>query len=519
MCELRQILRPRIGWRLAVVLGVALLGPDWADSCRGGDEEFQIDTVDKATGKPVAARMHLKNQAGRPRLPKGVPSYDDHFTIPGSIVLKLPLGEYTFELERGLEYKTLSGHFTIARNAHDTRQIELERCADLPSEGWYSGDLDVHRPARDLRSLMEADDVHVVPLIAWDNVDNPWHGGQPPQPLLVPFGDNFFCHLLGGQQKRPGGTLSLLNLERPLKLGPAIAEYPPTPKYLEHVRKQPGVWVDLTRPYWWDLPLLVALGQIDSIQVAHGQICRAKTIANEEGGKPRDLQRLPGPMGNAKWSQEIYFHLLNCGLRIPPSAGSGSGIAPNPVGFNRMYAFVEGPFSYQKWWESVKAGRVVVTNSPLMRPTVHGEPPGHVFTEAKDTPVEYEIGLTISLREPLNYLEIIKNGRVEQEVRFAQYAKTGRLPKIKFNDSGWFLIRAVTDQSKTYRFAMTGPYYVEMGYRQRISRRSVQFFLDWLTERARQLEIDQPDQRREVLEYYRRARDFWQDRLAKANAE
>ena len=28
----------------------------------------------------------------------------------------------------------------------------------------------------------------------------------------------------------------------------------------------------------------------------------------------------------------IYYHLLNCGLRVPPSAGSASGVLPNPVG-------------------------------------------------------------------------------------------------------------------------------------------------------------------------------------------
>jgi len=116
-------------------------------------------------------------------------------------------------------------------------------------------------------------------------------------------------------------------------------------------------------------------------------------------------------------------------------------------------------------------------------------------------------------------LEIIKNGKVVEAVRFDQYAKSGKLPILHFDQSGWFLIRAVTDVGNTYRFAMTGPYYVEMGYKPRISKKAAQFFLDWVLQRAKQIKLDDPGQQSEVMEYYRQARDFWQGMLSKANAE
>jgi len=34
---------------------------------------------------------------------------------------------------------------------------------------------------------------------------------------------------------------------------------------------------------------------------------------------------------------------------------------------------------------------------------------------------------------------------------------------VKFNESGWFLVRVITDNPKTFRFASTAPYYVEIG--------------------------------------------------------
>ena len=93
----------------------------------------------------------------------------------------------------------------------------------------------------------------------------------------------------------------------------------------------------------------------------------------KRGASPATPSRLPPPRGNGYWTQEIYYHILNCGLRIPPSAGSASGVLPNPVGYNRVYVHLDGPFAYEKWWEGLRAGRSFVTNGPLLR--VHVERP------------------------------------------------------------------------------------------------------------------------------------------------
>jgi hypothetical protein len=81
------------------------------------------------------------------------------------------------------------------------------------------------------------------------------------------------------------------------------------------------------------------------------------------------------------------------------------------------------------------------------------------------------------------------------------------------------LVRAVTNNGKTYRYATSGPFYVEIGYTPRISKKAAQFFYDWTIERAKQLKFDDPAQRAEVIELHRAARDFWQGKLDTANAE
>jgi hypothetical protein len=496
-----------------------MMGLPLCAAVKAAEGQLELRVIDKQTRKPVACRMHLKTANGRPRVLKQLPAWDDHFVIPGRVLLRLPLGNYAFELERGPEYPVVSGRFTLNRDADDSKEIELPRHVDMSSKGWWSGDLDVRRPLRDIELVMAAEDLHVVPLVTWWNRPSLRTADKPPKEPLVRFGEDRLCRVLGGQQAGPGATLSYFNLPKPIHLGSAGAEYPPLLQSIQQVRKQPGAWIDATRPYWWDLPMLVALGEVDSIQVAHGDLCRAKLLPPQPGGKPRDAKLYASVRGIGQWSQDAYFHFLNCGLRIPPSAGSGSGVGPNPAGYNRVYVHVDGPLSDAKWWEGLRAGRVTVTNGPLLEPTVNGELPGHVFEGPAGRPLEFEIALTLSTREPIHYLEIVKDGHVAHEVRFDEYRQGARLPKVRFDQSGWFLVRAVAEVPNTYRFAMTGPYYVQIGDRPRISKRSAQFLLDWVEERRGQIELEDPAQRAEVLRFHDKAREFWRDMVSKANAE
>jgi hypothetical protein len=499
---------------------MSLLGLSLA-SARGATGQLDLTVTDKDTGKPVACRMHLAGpNNNKPRRVEKAPFWQDHFVFPGHILLKLPLGNYTFVIERGLEYLDQNGRFTFEAFADDSKQIELHRFVDMSAEGWWSGDLDVRRPPADIELLMSADDLHVAEVIVSSSDKSQRSEKAPPKQSPVRFDQNRYYDLATASISTPGGEALAFRLPAPLKAPDDHGEYPPLAKLIDEAKdKSENLWVDVTRPFFWDLPLLLALGQVDSIQVAHSDICRDTVIPHETLGKPRDKVHYPNPYGNPLWSQFIYFQILECGLHIPPSAGSGSGVAPNPVGYNRMYVHVDSDFTYEKWWQSFRAGQVVITNGPLMRPTVDGELPGHVFQAEAGATFDFEIGLTLSTRDPISYLEIIKNGQVDQSIRFDEYAKSGKLPNLHFDRSGWFLLRAITDVGKTYRFAMTAPYYVEIGYKPRISKKAAQFFLDWVYDRAKQFHLDNAQQQRELIELHRKARDFWQEMLSKANAE
>jgi hypothetical protein len=522
--EMRGMVGVCLGW-LALAIS---LGGSWAEA-QPGACPVELTVLDQQTGKPVACRVHLSDAAGRPQRAGALPFWRDHFVCPGTAQLEVAPGDYQYEVERGPEYARASGRFTAQEMEPAKLRVVLQRLVDLAREGWWSGELHVHRPLAEIPLLMEAEDLHVAPVITWWHnrklYRNLWEGtGAAPLPAdpLVRLGPDRDYHVLAGEDERGGGALLYFNLPRPLDLSTAELEYPSALTFVAEARRQYGrsIWIDIEKPFWWDVPTWLASGQVDSIGLANNHMNRRGMYEDEAWGRPRDRKRLPPPRGNGFWTQEIYYHVLNCGLRIPPSAGSASGVLNNPVGYNRMYVQLDGSLSYSKWWDAVRAGRVFVTNGPLLRVRADGHAPGHVFTASEGQALEITLDATLTTRDAIPALEVIKNGQVERRVPFEEWSRTGSLGRIRFDTSGWFLVRAIAANPETFRFASTAPYYVEIGpARRRISKSSAQFFRDWVRERSQRLELPDAGHRAEVLQFHSSAERFWEELLAKANAE
>src|SRR2546422_6859523 len=157
-------------------------------------------------------------------------------------------------------------------------------------------------------------------------------------------------------------------------------------------------------------------------------------LANEAWGRARDKQRLPDPKGNGFWTQELYYHALNCGFRLPPSAGSASGVLSNPVGYNRVYVHVEGKLSYENWWAGLGNGRVFVSNGPLLRCRANGKLPGHVFTAPAGGEIKLQIEAALDSRDPVPAIEIIRKGHADRVIPFADWTRTGSLGELVFKE-------------------------------------------------------------------------------------
>lgn len=509
---------------LALLIGAWLI----SETISAAENETRLQIrVKSDSPEMLPCRLHVfdvdRNRSVRTQ---NLPFWHDHFVCNGEIDLKVEPGNYRIEIERGPEWTRGGWGVLVEAGRTEKYTQELLRIADMPSEGWHCGDLHVHRPVEQIPLLMNAEDLHISPVITWWNQKNLWTKEMPPTTLTQQLDDNRIYNVMAGEDEREGGALLFFGLNQPLPITKATREYPSPVKFIEMARQQnPRTWIDIEKPFWWDVPVWLALGKVDSIGIANNHMCRSSMYETEAWGKPRDALRLPPPCGNGYWSQEIYYHVLNAGLHIPPSAGSASGVLPNPVGYNRVYVYTGTETlrdAEQLWWDGLKAGRSFVTNGPLLRVRAYGHPPGHTFRAPAGSMLSIPLKIRLTTLDDVEEIEMIQNGKVVDRIPVTKNPDYSTEWTLNVKESGWFLLRAIAKNQRTFRFASTAPFYVEFGeMKECISRKSAQFFLDWVNERAERVpaKLEEPDQLREVLDYHNRAREFWQKRVAAANAE
>jgi hypothetical protein len=512
---------------LSLLLALARAGLSDAVNAAAPDGLVTLSAFDEKTREPISVRFELRDGRGRAMRvrPEGAVFAGESIYFDGQVTLGLRRGQYQFLAEAGPEFITRPGKFTIDRHAEDTIEIPLERKVDMHQEGWWAGDLDVQVPLYDAPLMMRARALDFAPITTIVN-----DHGRCRKPKPMP-GDTAgrtglsSSPLLYGPwatlDHRRGGGLLAVGADTPVDICRFKAGDPSLPS-AENSRDAGAAIVALT-PFAWDLPVWTAAGKLDAVAIINRHSQPNGVIDNETDGRPRDKTLFPDQIGHGRNSEAIYHHLLNCGLRIPPAAGSGAGasmggrVVASPLGTNRVYVYCDETCTRESWLEGLRAGRVFVSNGPLLRTRVEGEPPGHVFQLDAGEKRGFQITLELAFytQTQVDYLEIIQNGKIIHHARLDDFGKKrGRLPPVEFDSSGWFLVRAVTNNSNVYQFASTGPFYVESNYQPRISRASVQYFLTWLDDAAKKFAGNAA-----VLAEIDAARPFWQKLLEGATAD
>ena len=176
----------------------------------------------------------------------------------------------------------------------------------------------------------------------------------------------------------------------------------------------------------------------------------------------------------------------------------------------------------------LRRGQVVVTNGPLLRPRVFGPGapregalPGHVFKADKGKTVELQIALNLSTRDPIDYLEVVQDGKVVHEVRLDQWAKAGgKLPPVKFDNERLVPRSGRHEQSQDLSLRQHRPVLRRDRLRAARQQEGGPVFrrLGRMSGPAASSSTI-PSKKTKSLEHHRQARDFWQKKLAEANAE
>jgi len=117
-------------------------------------------------------------------------------------------------------------------------------------------------------------------------------------------------------------------------------------------------------------------------------------------------------------------------------------------------------------------------------------------------------------------IQVINNSKIIQDVPYSKWVGDGKVGPIKCSQSGWVIIRVLTECTGVYRVAMTAPFFIEIGESPKyISKASVEFFLDWARQAAElNAEVD-PDKSYTFNAYSKQTIKFWENLLTQANAE
>jgi hypothetical protein len=471
-----------------------------------------IDTQDA----PAPCLVRLTDREGKViPPPPGLTAWAGHFSCPGQFTADLPPGSYTYAADRGPEHLVASGTVAVEAGKTATATARLNRIADLRSVGWFSGDLRLHRLPADAPLLLDAADLDYGAVVTWTDKADHWDGRDLPAPLrpITPSGRAY--DLMAGEDNRAGGPLVFLGLDRPLDLSRVESpEIPSTLDFVAEALRLPGdVHLDAANPLCWDFATWAGLGQVGSVNLAV---------------PPGSAAAGPlGPGDDTRLALEVYDRLLEAGLTIPPSAGSGSGLVDRPPGTGRVYVELPGldRIDPDRWREGLRAGRSFVTDGPLLLCRAEGVSPGNFFRAKLDTELSIRLEIAAWSRDPIKTIQVIRDGRVAES--FGPGPNGGvpgpvsRISNLKFSRAGWFLVRVHSDSPSGPRFASTAPYYVEVGDVPRISAEACRYFLHWIERRIDQIKATLPDSpaRARLLSFHDEAIRAWENRLGLASVE
>lgn len=515
-CRIIGRLRPGLRFTLVSLAFIGLiLPPDTLSADTLG--ELDLTVVDAKSQEPIPVRLRMLDSRGRhPRI-RNVPKQGKDFTFSNLLTFKVKTGKYNFTVDRGPHYQQRSGTLEVKRDGFDQKTLSLPRFVDMHKEGWYSGDVWINRDPDHLPILLDAEEVDIAVQPTWSLLSKQKLKDRKPRPqeVLATGIVDFSAGVLNAE----GGRLITLGL--PVDQANSATEWPQDAVSFAAKAKSLGGQVIVADLSAWDLPALIASGSVDAVSVLHDDLRLLGDEKRSLGRAPSEA-RFEGQHGVGRYSESIYYHLLNCGVRIPPAAYSGSGNCDNPPGYNRTYVACGQDFSADTWWQNFCEGRSIVSNGPVLRARVNEQLPGYVFQSQTGRPLKLDIACNLGTRQKVEYLEIIKNGRVVESMRLDKWAANGgRLPTVEFTESGWLMVRAFAPGETNFRCAFTAPFYVEFDGKPIVSERSAKYFVDWVFDRARRIQRSKltKDEKKRRIDQQRIARDFWQAKLDNATTQ
>jgi hypothetical protein len=452
---------------------------------------LHLRLVDKSTGKPAVGRVHLTDQQGAFYAPLlslyRIDRGNGHFYCNGSAEWHVPAGEYQVRVQRGLQYIPSRQKVRIEPGQEAKLTIELERWIDAASMNLYSGENHIHanygygewyNTPESMRLQCEGEDLNVCNFMVANSdgdgvFDREFFRGRPDSlsgPHTILYWNEEYRSTIWGHMT----LVNLRHVVEPVFTGfkgtTNPYDVPTNTDTADRTHLQSGlvnythIAFDTNDLYQGaytgkGLPVDAVLGKIDSVDI---NLSYAGSVA-------------------------LWYRLLNCGFRLPASAGTDCFLnraASRLPGSDRAYVRIEDGFSYDKWIAGLRAGRTLVTNGPFLDLKAGQAAPGGSVRLA--APGKILVSSKAWSNLPLRRAELIQDGQVIAGRDFAPGGKqeTHWQQEVTFEHSGWLALRATgpyhEDNSGGASYAHTSPIYVVVEGHPHPARDDAQFFLKWI---------------------------------------
>ena len=401
------------------------------------------EILDATTDRPLPARLYIQAADGAwhfaqsasasgsafryDRQRANTSSLEKHTTLSAHpFRTDLPPGNYVFTVVHGKEYLPETREVAVSAKSAKL-SFRLPRWSNMAKAGWYSGDTHVHRTPAELANVMLAEDLNVaLPLLDWTTdthlpvtgdprsvggnfgtdvvVVDPTHGWFPRNTEFEFFRVNQRSHRLG--------ALFVLNhrtrFEQPVFSLAGV----------QRQARAEGALLSLEKHNWeWTVALAPIL-QPALIELANNHLWQAEYVVKNWAVPAPAWMKLSGSGTDTErdwmlYGFQSYYALLNCGLKIAPTAGSASGVHPVPLGFSRVYVQLDEPFSYDAWLRGLAAGRSFITTGPMLQAKAEGRWPGTSFV-VENASHDYDLQCHIRSDQPIESIELIVNGEIAQ---------------------------------------------------------------------------------------------------------
>jgi len=451
---------------------------------------LRLRVADGEANKTLVARISLQDERGKFHAPPGalyrVLRDHAHFYCDATAEWSLPAGKYRLLALRGPEYKPADVKFEIIAGETRALNVDLLRWTHAARAGWYSGENHIHanygygawyNTPPSMLQQCSGEDLNVCNfMVANSDTDGVFdraffRGG--PDPLstaeTILYWNQEFRSTLWGH-------MTLVNLRQVVE--PVFTGFK-----------------DTTNP--WDIPTNSDVADRTHWQKGHVNYTHVAQNAADPFQNPYAAKGLPIDVAlgkidtldiNASYAGTvpIWHRLLNCGFRLPASAGTDcflNHVYSQLPGGDRVYVHLNGPLSYPAWIAGLKAGRSFVSNGPVLNLSIDVKEPGAVI--ASPAPRTVRIKAVVKSQFPLDKAEVIYNGKVVLSPPLSPDNLTASLDQeLPLDKSGWIALRAqgpgTPNTALSSLYAHTSPIYIEIGGATPQSRDDALFFLTWI---------------------------------------